>query len=92
MLALILLTVIVGYFKHADLQVLEPAGTIGEQQRNLIYFALGLSLVVVIPVFIMLFAFAWRYREGNKKKVRYSPELSGNVCWKRCGGSYLPYL
>lgn len=76
--ALILLTVIAGYFKHADVQVLEPAGTIGEKQRDLIYFALGLSLIVVIPVYVMLFAFAWRYREGNKKKARYSPELSGS--------------
>jgi len=57
---------------------LEPRGTIGEQQRNLIVFALALSLVVVIPVYVMLFSFAWRYREGNKKKVKYSPELAGN--------------
>ncbi|HEX5743971.1 MAG TPA: ubiquinol oxidase subunit II [Candidatus Saccharimonadales bacterium] len=76
-MALILITVMIGYFKQADVQVLEPAGTIGEKQRNLIYFALGLSLIVVIPVYVMLFAFAWRYREGNKK-AKYSPELSGN--------------
>ena len=78
LLALIVVTLMAGYFKHTNIPVLEPRGTIGEQQRNLIVFALSLSLIVVIPVYIMLFMFAWRYREGNKKKVKYSPELSGN--------------
>ncbi len=78
LLALIVVTLAFGYFKQANIPVLEPAGSIGDKERNLILFALGLSMIVVIPVYIMLFAFAWRYREGNKKKVRYSPELSGN--------------
>lgn len=73
-----MLTLVAGYFKHADIQVLEPAGSIGEKQRNLIYFALGLSLIVVIPVYVLLFAFAWRYRESNHKKAKYSPELAGS--------------
>ena len=33
----------------------------------------GLSLIVVIPVYIMLFLFAWKYREGNTK-AKYSPD------------------
>lgn len=78
LLSLIALTVVAGYLKHANIPVLEPAGTIGGQERNLIVFALALSLTVVIPVYIMLFSFAWRYREGSKKKVKYSPELAGN--------------
>ncbi|MGH7192393.1 MAG: COX aromatic rich motif-containing protein, partial [Candidatus Saccharimonadales bacterium] len=49
-----------------------------DKQRELIVFALGLSLIVVIPVYILLFSFAWRYREGNHKKAKYNPELSGN--------------
>lgn len=78
LLALIFLTVAYGYFKRVNVPVLEPRGTIGEQQRNLILFALGLSLIVVIPVYVMLFSFAWRYREGNKKRAKYSPELAGS--------------
>ena len=74
---LALLAVIVNFFHHSDVQVLNPAGEVGEKERNLIYFALGLSLVVVIPVFIMLFTFAYKYREGNTK-AKYSPELSGS--------------
>lgn len=78
LLGLIVLTLTAGYFRHTNIPVLEPAGSIGRQERNLIIFALGLSLIVVIPVYILLFSFAWRYREGNKKKAKYSPELDGN--------------
>ncbi|HEX5455779.1 MAG TPA: ubiquinol oxidase subunit II [Candidatus Saccharimonadales bacterium] len=74
---LALLAVVTNFFHHSDVQVLNPAGEIGEKERNLMYFALGLSLVVVIPVFIMLFSFAYTYREGNKK-AKYNPELSGS--------------
>ena len=35
-----------------------------------------LAAIVIIPVFIMLFGFAWRYREGGSKKARYSPEFA----------------
>jgi len=37
-----------------------------------------LGLLVIIPVFILLFSFAWRYREGNTK-AKYSPNLTGNI-------------
>lgn len=78
LLALIALTLIVGYFKHSNVQVFNSAGSVGAKERNLMLFALGLSLVVVIPVYVLLFAFAWRYREGNHKKAKYSPEMSGS--------------
>lgn len=78
LVALIVLTFIAGWFKHSNVEVFNPAGSVGAKERDLMFFALGLSLVVVIPVYILLFSFAWRYREGSKKKRRYSPELSGN--------------
>ena len=78
LLALIVLTFIVGWFKHSNVQVFNTAGSVGEKERNLMFFALGLSLVVVIPVFALLFFFAWHYREGNKKHAKYSPNLSGH--------------
>jgi cytochrome o ubiquinol oxidase subunit 2 len=78
LLALIALTLAVGWLKHSNVQVFNVAGSVGEKERNLMLFALGLSLIVVIPVYIMLFMFIWRYREGNKKKAKYSPHLSGH--------------
>lgn len=78
LLALVALTFIIGWLKHSNVEVFNSAGSVGEKERNLMLFALGLSLVVVIPVFVLLFSFAWRYREGNKKKAKYSPNLSGH--------------
>ena len=62
------------YLHHTNIPVLEPAGPIALKERNLIYFALGLSLIVVIPVFSLLGIFAYRYRESNTK-AKYSPKL-----------------
>jgi cytochrome o ubiquinol oxidase subunit 2 len=53
--------------------VLNADGIVGRKERNLIVFASLLSLIVVIPVFVMLFGFAWKYREGNKKAT-YKPD------------------
>ncbi|MCA9325632.1 ubiquinol oxidase subunit II [Candidatus Saccharibacteria bacterium] len=69
LLVLLGIAVVVGIFAvvihYANVPVLEPQGIIGLKERNLIYFAFGLSLIVVIPVFVMLFLFAYKYREGN---------------------------
>src|SRR5436309_2260667 len=65
------------YAGRKTVAVLQPGGTIAQQEKHLMLFALMLSLVVVIPVFIMLFGFAWRYREGNKK-ADYRPNFDGS--------------
>ena len=59
---------------NTSIPVLEPKGQIGIKERNLLIFAIVLSLIVVIPVFILLFSFAWKYRESNTK-AQYSPDL-----------------
>jgi cytochrome o ubiquinol oxidase subunit II len=56
-----------------DMPILNPHGTIADQQRNLIVFTVLLGLVVIVPVFIMLFSIAWKYRESNTK-AKYSPD------------------
>jgi cytochrome o ubiquinol oxidase subunit 2 len=62
------------YLHHTNIPVLEPKGPIGLQERNLLFFGVGLSLVVVIPVFFLLFFITWKYREGNTK-AKYSPDF-----------------
>ena len=57
--------------------VLMPSGEIASQQRDLLFFTVALSAIVVIPVFVMLGLFAWKFREGNKK-AKYTPEWSSN--------------
>jgi len=55
------------------LELFAPKGSIGEQEKTLILVALGLMLLVVIPVIVLTLFFAWRYRESNRKAV-YAPQ------------------
>ena len=66
------------YLQGKDVSVWNPQGIVAEQQRDLMVFTLLLSAIVVVPVYVMLFAFAWRYREHNPKKVKYTPHVGGN--------------
>ena len=53
--------------------VLTPRGLIASHEKTLILTALGLMLLVVIPVIIMTFLFAWKYRASNPQKD-YDPD------------------
>jgi cytochrome o ubiquinol oxidase subunit 2 len=55
--------------------VLDPKGPIALAERDLLFTAVILMLIVVIPVFAMTFLFAWRYRSSNSS-ARYSPNWS----------------
>jgi len=60
-----------------DIPVLNPQGLIAEQERNLIIITTAMGLFVVIPVFIMLFAVAWRYRASNRRAI-YRPDFESH--------------
>lgn len=55
--------------------LIDPKGSIGVQERDLIALATGLMLLVVIPVIILTLVFAWRYRE-NSGRTDYAPTWS----------------
>jgi cytochrome o ubiquinol oxidase subunit 2 len=57
--------------------VFNPKGQIAIAERNLIFLSTGLMLLVVIPVIVMTFVFAYRYRATNKK-ARYSPRWASS--------------
>ena len=61
-----------------EIPVLGTHGTIANQQRDLIIFTFALGMLVVIPVFIMLFVIAWKYRAGNTKAT-YDPEFNSHL-------------
>ncbi|MFS0773455.1 ubiquinol oxidase subunit II [Sphingomonas sp. 1P08PE] len=54
--------------------VLNPAGDVALQQRNLIYASTGLMLLIIVPVMILIVVFAWRYRRGNEQAT-YDPHF-----------------
>jgi cytochrome o ubiquinol oxidase subunit 2 len=62
--------------------LLEPKGPIGEAERFLIIMAFVLMLIVVIPVFVMVFWFSRRYRASNTKAA-YAPkwDYSARLDW-----------
>lgn len=80
--SLFVATAIVGtliYFTNGrEIPVLQPQGTIAHQQLILILVTVGLGVFVVVPVFILLFSIAWRYREGNTK-AQYDPSFHGHT-------------
>ncbi len=86
---LILLLLAAGAFSavfihNHKIAVLEPSGLIGAKEADLIITSSLLMLIVVIPVFILTWIFAWRYREGNAK-ASHSPDWEHNMiaeyCW-----------
>jgi len=66
----------------SDMLLLDPRGPIGEAERYLIITAFVLMLIVVIPVFVMVFWFSLRYRASNTKAA-YTPkwDYSAKLDW-----------
>ena len=56
-----------------DAVLLSPSGDIALQQRNLIIVSTVLMLLIIVPVIMLIFLFAWRYRESNTS-AHYDPE------------------
>lgn len=55
-------------------EVLDPAGDIALQQRDIIYVSTALMLLIIIPVMALIVVFAWRYRESNEDAT-YDPDF-----------------
>jgi cytochrome o ubiquinol oxidase subunit II len=83
---LALLAALTLYLRHVGgVAVFEPRGPVAYQERKLIYFGLLLSVIVVVPVFIMAATIGWKYRETNTK-AKYQPDwdhsrLAETIWW-----------
>src|SRR5215471_6475074 len=51
--------------------ILNPKGPIADAERGLMIDAFTVMMIVVVPVILMAFLFAWRYRAG--RNARYEP-------------------
>src|SRR5262245_57517756 len=72
-LGVILLGVL--YVHSHNIAVFNPEGEIAFKERRLMLITLLLSIIVVVPVFLMTFIIVWRYRATNTKaKTKYSPD------------------
>lgn len=69
------------YNKGMQGGVFDPQGPIALDERNLIILAVSLMLLVAIPMLILLYTFAWKYRVGNMK-AKYDPDHVGGA-WRQ---------
>ncbi|MEM7222640.1 MAG: ubiquinol oxidase subunit II [Pseudomonadota bacterium] len=53
--------------------IIDPKGPVAFTERDLLFTAAGIMLIVIIPVWIMAFVFVTRYRVKNKKAA-YRPD------------------
>lgn len=65
--------------------ILNPKGVIAADEKNIVIIATALMLLIVVPVIVMTYAIAWRYR-ANNPAAKYDPEWSHSnlieiVCW-----------
>lgn len=61
------------YFRDRNIDVLQPSGSIGVQQRDLIVLTSVMMFVVILIVWGLCFWIALRYRADNKK-AQYAPD------------------
>jgi len=66
------ISLLVRYAATHNVAVLNPQGIIAHKEFSLLVTATLLMLIVVIPVFILTFVIAWKYRAGNTK-AKYMP-------------------
>ncbi|WP_310596677.1 cytochrome o ubiquinol oxidase subunit II [Aeromonas aquatica] len=64
-LGALLLIAVTGLLSGCDMALMSPKGQVGLEQRSLILTALGLMLIVVIPVIVMAVVFSRKYRASN---------------------------
>ncbi len=69
----IVLLPILALLAGCDMVVMNPAGDVALQQRNLVIFATALMLVIVLPVIALVGLFAWKYRATNET-ADYAPD------------------
>lgn len=58
-----------------EASVFNPKGPIMLAERDLMFEAIGIMMVVIIPAFFLTALFLWRYR-GTNRKARYTPNLA----------------
>ncbi|MCV0425439.1 MAG: ubiquinol oxidase subunit II [Roseibium sp.] len=63
----------------SDAPVLFPKGPIALAERNLLFTAFALMMIVAIPAIGLTLFFVWRYRRGNDAPA-YTPDWEGS--WK----------
>jgi len=78
LLAIVVIVLAVAYFRQHPVAVLDPKGVIADKEFRLMVTAAILSAVVIIPVFVLTFTVAWKYRASNKR-AKHAPDWDHNT-------------
>lgn len=73
-LPFVLVALLCGGCSVIDGPVLDPKGPIALAERNLLFKAIAIMMIVIIPVFLMA-AFFTRHFRGTNRKARYTPNF-----------------
>lgn len=77
-LSILALTALMFSLSACKLDVLNPKGLIAAGEKQIFLISTGLMLLVVIPVILLSFIFAYKYRAGNKK-ADYAPNWADST-------------
>lgn len=62
------------YVRHGPVAMLDPAGPIAEGELQVMLLVAAFSSIVIVPVFVLLFYFAWKYRAtGPYAHITHEP-------------------
>ena len=67
-----------------DAPIMDPKGPIALAERDILFRAIAIMLIVVIPVFVLAFWFSWRYRasrKGERYDAQWESERVDAVTW-----------
>lgn len=71
------------YLSRHSIPVFEPRGPVAHQERGLIFLALILAVIVVVPTFGLTIYIAIKYREENHTaKTKYRPDFDHSVLFE----------
>lgn len=71
------LFLLIGYLLQGkNIALFNPKGLIAQEQSDLMIFTIVVTFAVAIPTFIILYIFAWKYRESNPKRLYAAPKIN----------------
>src|SRR5579863_6739208 len=72
---LVVLIALIAYLHGANIPVLTPAGPVAAGELRVIVLTVLLCAIIAVPVFVLLFFFAWKYRAGSPEAhVQHRPD------------------
>jgi cytochrome o ubiquinol oxidase subunit 2 len=69
----IVLALLIPLLAGCKMVLLQPAGDLALQQRDVLLISTVLMLLIIVPVMALTVLFAWRYRQSNKD-AEYAPD------------------